>query len=354
MKNEHKLKFNAAYLRLTAFYVLIVLAISISFSVVIFNISSNELNRGLVRQDRFIMGMSSQMIPNSNLQDLEQIRSDQIAESNSRLSLNLLYFNLFILVASSFLSYYLARKTLAPVEEAVAEQNRFTADASHELRTPLAALRSEIEVGLRDKKLDLKSSKQLLESNLEEIGKLESLSNALLKLSRYSDDKDMELEKVELEETIVRAYEKVEHAAIAKNIEFKNKISECMVYGQHDQLVELFVILFDNAIKYSPENSKVSVTSEYQGKELVVSVRDRGVGIKASDLPFIFNRFYRADSSRSKDKIPGYGLGLSIAKRICEINHCEISAESKAGQGSEFIVKFSLNQNKNLIGSRQV
>src|SRR4030042_2699111 len=171
--------FKAAYLKLTFFYVLIAMAISICFSLAIYNISSREIGRGLGPQN----GIFREIIPN----DFENLRNQQIQKSNTRLKINLFYYNLVIFVLSMVGSYFLARRTLRPIEEAMESQSRFTADASHELRTPLTAMKAEIEVALRDKKMGLSESKKLLKSNLEEIEKLEKLSSALLTLTRIQE-----------------------------------------------------------------------------------------------------------------------------------------------------------------------
>jgi signal transduction histidine kinase len=331
--------FKSAYLKLTLFYVLIVMIISLVFSFVIYNISSSELNRGLGRQTRVLRELPTENRPPFPIQDLEKIRLEQLDASNNHLRLNLIYFNLLILALSSIASYFFAKRTLRPIEEMVNSQNRFIADASHELKTPLTAMRSEIEVNLRDKKLKLANSKKLLKSNLEEINKLETLSNALLKLAKYQEDLKLDFSKLALSEIITEAYEKVESLAVKKSIKFKNNFEKVYLKGDRQSLVELFVILLDNTIKYSPKVSRVFIEIKKDGKFAKIKIIDRGMGIKASDLPHIFDRFYRADHSRSKEKTDGYGLGLSIAKRIVELHNGAISAKSTPGKGSEFIVK---------------
>jgi len=333
--------FKIAYLKLTLFYVLIVMVISVGFSVAIYQISSEELGRGLGRQTGILRDfpMNAPTSRNPIIQDLENIRLQQLEESSNHLQRNLIYFNLLILILSFIISYFLAKRTLKPIEEAMEAQNRFTADASHELKTPLTAMRTEIEVSLRDKGLKISDAKKLLGSNLEEIAKLESLSSALLKLTKLEEEIKLEFKELALSEIITEAFEKVESLAADKNIEFETKFKEVPVRGDRQSLVELFVILLDNAIKYSPKKSKISINIKQEKKYATVSIKDRGIGIKASDLPHIFERFYRADQSRSKEKTDGYGLGLSIAKRIVELHDGEISAKSSPGKGSEFIVK---------------
>lgn len=342
--------FKSATLKLTLFYVLIAMAVSIVFSVAIFDISSGEIERGLGRQAMVFRNIPLNNFKNINVPDLEKSRFDLLSESTNRLRNNLIYYNLLILILSTGAGYFLAKKTLRPLEETMEAQSRFTADASHELRTPITAMRTEIEVALRDKKFNFEMAKNLLESNLEETSKLESLSSALLKLSRYENDVKKAFNNVSISEIIIESYEKIESLATRKSIEFdtdlyssdkdkKNK-DDLLVNGDKQSLVDLFVILLDNAIKYSPEKSTINISVSKNDGHILVKIKDQGVGIKACDLPHIFDRFYRADNSRNKEKVDGYGLGLSIAKNIVDLYSGKISVDSKPGKGTEFIVKF--------------
>jgi len=335
------MSFKSVSIKLTASYLLIVMIISISFSVILYRISSLEIGRGLSRQGKFFEQIPDDRIPQS-FQNLEKIRQEQLVESNNHLKTNLIYFNLIIFILAGAASYYLARRTLKPIEEMVDLQNRFTADASHELRTPLTAMKTEIEVAMRDKNVKLSDTKQLLKSNLEEIGKLEVLSNSLLKLVNYENNKKSLFSKISLSDSIKEAYQKISSLAKQREIKFIFHLKEVFIKGETSNIIELFKILFDNAIKYSPKNSKVFVNLITHGNYAEIKVKDEGIGIKATDLPYIFNRFYRADVSRSKEKVSGYGLGLAIAKKIIEAHKGTITAESKPGQGSTFIVRLPL------------
>lgn len=327
------MNFSLAYLKLTAFYVLIIMVISIGFSISLYNITSYELDRGL--------GRFQELNLPKPIQELEDLRNQQVDESNTRLKENLFYFNLLIFILSTIASYFFAKKTLKPIEKAMEAQNRFTADASHELRTPLAAMRSEIEVSLRDEKFNLNMSKKLLNSNLEEIAKLETLSSALLKLASTEENFKNNFKSVSLEEVITESFEKLEKLADKKNIGFVVKLKDLKTKGDKQSLVELFVILIDNAIKYSPKNSKINIILCQEKKHSVIKIKDHGIGIKALDLPYIFNRFYRSDTSRAKEHVDGYGLGLAIAKQIVDLHLGQITVKSTLGKGTEFIVKLN-------------
>ena len=337
--------FKSACLKLTISYVLIVMAISITFSFVLYGIASHELNTGLRRQGTVLENLPGPAPFPGPMSELERVRSEQLNESNKHLELNLIYFNLLILALAGGLSYFLARRTLKPIEEMLEMQNHFTSDASHELRTPLTAMKAEIEISLRDKKFNLAEAKKLLKSNLEEIAKLDALSSGLLKLTNYQSRKKMIFAKHSLVEIIENAIAKTNGLAKTKQIKIQFDQKDITINCEKESLIELFVILLDNAVKYSPRHSKINITTEIIGKrQVVIKVKDEGMGIKASDIPYIFNRFYRADHSRSKEKSDGYGLGLSIAMEIVKLHHGKIEVESKLNSGSTFVVKLPLGK----------
>lgn len=221
------------------------------------------------------------------------------------------------------------------------EQNRFITDASHELRTPLTSLRSEIEVGLRNKALSLNDTKKLLVSNLEEVISLQTLSDNLLELAqngRFIDPNNFE--QVSITEIVNNAIKKVHPLAVKKEIKLKIKLEEVKIYGVADRLVEVFVILLDNAIKFSLSKNEVEIYAKKAVNYVEVDIINYGIGIADKDLPKIFDRFYRVDKSRSKTS--GYGLGLSIAKQIIETHEGSIAAISQENEKTTFKVKFEI------------
>ncbi len=326
--------FRSATFRLTMWYVALLMAISIVFSGIIYNLSIREIaagfrnyNSGLRTFPRFREALPPELFT---------VQQQQFDAARTRLETRLINLNLVILVVSGGVCYLLARRTLHPIENALEAQSRFTADASHELRTPLTAMKTEIEVSLRDPKLSLKETRALLASNLEEISKLESLSNGLLKLAQNNGQSPKS--RVNLAKVSRQALERVEKTRAAKALSIEDKIGPLKVRGDEASLVELLVILLDNAIKYSPPDTVITLSAEQQGHTIVLSVADQGAGIKASDLPYIFDRFYRADTARSK-QVDGYGLGLSIAEQIVNSHGGHIGVKSAPGRGSVFSVK---------------
>ncbi len=267
-----------------------------------------------------------------------------------RILITLVLINLGILVIAGAAGYFLAGMTLRPIKAMVDEQNRFITDASHELRTPLTALKSETEVYLRSKQQSIAESNKLLISNLEEVNNLQALSDNLIQLAQYQKPNGkIALSPVSLEE-IIQVTEKKLHSAIKqKAITIETKIANYFVKGDKESLTQLFGILLDNAIKYSPEKSVINIKTEKTDHSVLVHVTDQGIGIEKKDIPHIFNRFYRADSSRTKQNAPGYGLGLSIAKKIADSHRGTISVKSEPGkslpagrQGTTFTVQLPM------------
>ena len=338
--------FDKIHLKLAVYYTAIIMCLSLGFSFAIYKLSSNELNNSydkqmvMLRDDPFQLQGTGQV---RNLERLNSFRDQQIDDSKNRMLVSLIYYNLVILVFALMISYYLARKTVEPIIEAMEAQDRFTADASHELRTPLTAMRTEIEVLMSDKNMSLEDSRLLLNSNLEEIQKLEALSSGLLKLARQRGGANSECyKKEELSLIVEKVAEKLKPLADKKEMKLEVQLVDGLVLGEKHSLTEVVTILLDNAIKYGREKTEILVSMQKVGKHIQLKVADQGEGIKATDLPHIFDRFYRVDHSRNKQKVDGYGLGLAIAKNIVESHKGQIKAESKLGEGSTFTVTFPL------------
>lgn len=303
--------------------------ISMSFSVVIYQGSVMELNR-IEQIQRF--RRPSLTIPG--------IEPEIIEETRGRIILALYLINLIILGVSGTAGYFLAGKTLKPISQMLEDQKLFVSDASHELRTPLTSMKTEIEVTLRDKNLNLKDAKNLLSSNLEEVNKMQKLTNYLLELNKFQNGNGkLSFDKVNLKNVVEKAIKETEKLAEAKKMKVIKSLQNTIVNGNEESLVRLVVILLDNAIKYTPQGKEIIVKTVKTTTAGVMEIKDSGIGIKKEDLPHIFERFYRADSSRSKEKIDGYGLGLSIAEGIAKLNNGSIKVESKEGRGSTFTVK---------------
>ena len=345
--------FHSARIKLTAWYLLIIMLVSFSFSMVIYRMTTFELNR-IERTQRLRIERqwpeSFRMAPPDNNIFLHPLDPELIVETKNRLKMLLAFINLAILMISTGGGYFLAGRTLRPIKEMLDEQNQFVTDASHELRTPLTSLKTEIEVNLRNKKLALGEAKKLLKSNLEEVNHLQALSDGLIKLSQYQKGgNDLIFTEVFLNSIFNEAIKKVGYLAKNKKIEITNKVNDLKIQGNKQTLVELFVIFLDNAIKYSSQKTKIKLTSKKTDNHILVYIADQGVGIEKKDLPHLFDRFYQADKARTKLGMTGYGLGLSIAKEIVEKHHGLIKVQSQPEKGTTFIVQLPVNQHYKLI-----
>lgn len=322
--------FQSARIKLTIWYLFTAALISVFFSLVIFAGISQELRRiehfqRLRLEERF-----------------DPEITNQANQARVRLITILILVNLGILGIAGVAGYFLAGRALKPIKDMLDEQNRFIADSSHELRTPLTSLKSEMEVNLRDKNLTVANAKKLITSNLEEVNKLQLLSDSLIKLTQYQSGGHLVFEKIRLKSIIDNACKKVLATARAKGIKISNQTEDCLIEAEKNSIEELFVILLDNSIKYSLANGKVVVTSDKKDGRIEIDIRDNGIGISPVDIPHIFDRFYRGDKSRTNSGVPGYGLGLSIAKQIVDRHHGTISVVSRLNAGTTFKLSLRL------------
>lgn len=326
-------------LRLTFGYTAIIMLISVMFSSIIYALTVNHFRASFPPPQRFLQVFSGRFQQyDQDVADLFEERYQQVVV---RLRISLIVLNALVLAGASVTSYFLAKRTLRPIEHALDEQRRFTADASHELRTPLAAMQAEIDVALRDRQItDLKP---ILQSNLEEIAKLEKLSSSLLQLARHEGDQTGVARKpVQLSTIAQDACGRIAKIAQIKQITVECRGLDHAVMGDAARLTDLLVILLDNAVKYSPEKSTVRLEGIIHKNESILRVVDQGAGIAPEDLPHVFKRFYRADASRSKHKANGFGLGLSIAKQIVDQHHGTIRLESEVGKGTTVTITLPL------------
>lgn len=338
--------FHSARIKLTAWYLLIIMVISISFSTFIYFGATGELSRVVrleqYRSQRPLIGIIP--LPPPDLDNVPQIKQPDIQVINAekiRIIESLFVVNIFIFFASALAAYFLAGRTLEPIKEMVEEQNRFITDASHELNTPLTALKTSIEVNLRDKKFNMEKAKEVLSGNLDDVNNLQLLSDKLIKITQFEKPNgNFRFEKVSLAEVVDAALKKVSQQAKKKTIKIETTVPKLSISGDKTSLTEVFTILLDNAVKYSPDKTSVEVKAKRTDHKIKITVKDEGIGIAKEDLLHIFDRFYRADKSRSKQKVTGYGLGLSIAKRIVNLHNGTIAVDSNPEKGTVFTMYF--------------
>ena len=334
--------FNKARLKLTAWYLVIIFIISGLFSVAFYQVSTREIQRIVVRmqmvQEEWQGRFRDFPAPPPGAPSLEELQA-----SKQRLFISLIFINGIILVVAGGAAYFLAGKTLSPIGLMVNEQNEFISNSSHELRTPLSTLRAEMEGSLLEKHISDEQARKLIASNLEEVGKLQTLSNKLLHLAKLHNLSPIKYtEQLSIKEVIELSVKQIQTLANINQIIIDLKLKEAIVQGDKDSLCELFVILLDNAVKYSNKRSKINVSLRKSDNMVKILVKDHGLGMSEEDLEHIFERFYRSDKSRSQSE--GFGLGLSIAKQIAEKHSGTIDVVSKVGKGSIFTITLPLVQ----------
>lgn len=226
-------------------------------------------------------------------------------------------------------------QTLERLESLFTSQQRFLADVSHELRTPLTVIKGNVDLMRRIKEADEES----LSSIDQEAGRLSRLVGGLLMLAQADSGKlALNFAPVELDLLLTEVFTEMRVLAHNRVLVHLNEIDQVIVNGDRDRLKQVFLNLVSNAIQYTPNGGEIFLSLNKIGDQGRIIVRDTGPGIPAEDLPHIFERFYRAEKSRTRLKPGGFGLGLSIAKWIVEHHGGQIKVESKEGKGTTFVI----------------
>ncbi len=224
-------------------------------------------------------------------------------------------------------------QTLERLESIFTSQQRFLADVSHELRTPLTVIKGNIGLMRRMNTIDA----EILSSVDEETNRLTRLVGDLLLLAQAETGKlPLQKEPLELDSLLFEVLQEM-HVFASNKVTLKlAEIDQIQVLGDRDKLKQVLLNLVSNAIQYTPKGGEVILGLSKIGKKARLSIRDTGPGIPAEDLPHIFERFYRAEKSRTRSKVAGFGLGLSIAYWIITNHNGEIKVDSKEGKGTSF------------------
>ncbi len=256
--------------------------------------------------------------------------------------------HLLIIIASGMITgvliivlagYYLAKRAMVPIQKSWDRQQQFVADASHELRTPLAVVKSNAELMLRHPDHTIEEESIRVTNIARETRRMTKLVSDLLTLARSdANQSELKLSLVSVNELITAVAEQFVPLAEMEGITLQAEISEQLeLTADRERLHQLLVILLDNAIKYTPPPGKIFVTATKHGSNILVAVEDSGQGIPPEDLHRVFDRFYRSDKARSREK-GGTGLGLAIAKWIVDKHGGKITVESKLGSGTKFSI----------------
>lgn len=223
------------------------------------------------------------------------------------------------------------------------QMRRFNADVAHELRTPLAILQGENEIALRSSSMP-EDIRVVLISNLEELGRLTRIVNDILTLSEAeAGGQVLEKRPVNLKPLIGDLADQMQLLAMERNIRIEvQDLPDAVVEADDLWMRRAVLNLLDNAIKYSRDGGKIGISMTRDAAKARVSIRDDGIGISQADLPYIFDRLYRADPARNRNN-GGAGLGLALVKWVVEAHNGRIRVFSEANHGAEFQMELPLH-----------
>ena len=315
--------------RLALSYLAVIMTLSLVFSVIIYAITSAQLNRPLPP------GEHAQQPPELIERQFSRRLEQRNSETRGSVIISLAALNGVMLLIGYWLSLLLARRTLAPIERAMRAQVQFVSDASHELRTPLTALMTTNEVALRKKTLDEKKVRAVFQRNSDEVEKLRKLTDNLLQLTQV-DNQQIEKQAVDMAELIRDIVDRYQPVADKKQVALDMQVVSVTHVVAVVAVTQILGTLIDNAIKYSPLGSTVVIRLDGQ----TLSVVDQGIGIAKQNQAKVFDRFYRSDEARTRGHGSGYGLGLAIARAVADKNGYQLSVKSELGQGSTFSLHF--------------
>jgi len=240
--------------------------------------------------------------------------------------------------------FYLAGRSLIPIRKSWDKQQQFVADASHELRTPIAVIQTRSELLFRHPQHTIEEESENIALILKESKRMGRLTDDLLTLARTdSNQLQIHAAAVQVDQLLQEITEQFVLLAETKFIRFHAQIEPSVIWGDEHRLRQLFIILLDNALKFTPPEGSIEVSCHQVSHSVGIVIKDSGCGISEADLPRIFERFYRGDKRRSRYE-GGTGLGLSIAEWIVHAHKGTIRVRSQLSVGTEFQINFPKKQ----------
>lgn len=268
------------------------------------------------------------------------INTTQLEEATERYVKLIVIMMSFFWLLSVAASMYLAKWSRRPIQESLEKQKAFVENASHELRTPLAVIQNRLEVLFRKPESTILDNSENIASSLDEVRNMLLLTTNLLNLARRDDGIKPEIETLEpaFFDTVFTNYAMIAEEN-EKGFTAQNQVGR-PIQTDKTLLKQLMTILFDNAIKYTEDDGHVTFTVRTNDRHLYISVADNGPGISDSDKKKIFDRFYRVDKARTRQK-GGFGLGLSLAQQIVLALKGTIVVKDNQPKGTIFEVKIT-------------
>lgn len=312
------------------------------FMLVLIGVAFNYLYKDIV--ETLLAGIRESLVSGGS------INGDDILESvRSVRTSNFIVVLATSAVVTALFGYFISRVALSPARNALTSQKRFISDVAHELRTPLAVIKTNIEVTLLDEKLDPELALEL-NSNIEELDRASQIINNLLSFSNWSTPERVSFSEVAIAPLLDTAVHKLRDFADSKHIDITvEKKEEKKVWGNATALEQILVNLVKNAINYTPRNGFILVSvAQKDSDHAIITVKDTGVGIAEADLHHIFEPFYRAERSRSRQAGTSSGLGLTIASELVKMHRGKIIIKSAPDRGTTAMVILPYDQKSSM------
>lgn len=269
---------------------------------------------------------------------------DELHETFRQLDLGLIGGAAIALILVSFGGIFLTRQAMQPIEQSFDRLQQFTADASHELRSPLMAIKASSQVAMRYPEGMRPSDADEFRAIAEAAERMTRLTEDLLMLARMDQKLKVTWENINLTELLQHLVNQLQTQAVAKDLTLiYQPISSLMMRGNSEQILRLFTNLIENAIYYTPASGQITISANTSGQWITINIQDTGIGIAPEQIEHIFDRFWRADTSRSQ-WTGGSGLGLAIAQSIAEGHGGKISVTSQLAVGSCFMVRLPVTK----------
>lgn len=259
---------------------------------------------------------------------------------------NVMFFSLLIgyfivIVLLSFSAIIIAERTISPIREAFYKQKELIANASHELKTPLTVINTNLSVLENNKTETIESQNRWINNIIEQTNRMNRLIYQMLDLSKTESLLASETKlPIQLSELIEKLVMEFEVNAFEKKIHVTSNIEENIVFnGNMENMIKLFTILIDNAIKYTQENGAIDLSLTQKKNKIEFTIQNTGKGIEKENLGKVFQRFYKQDESYNQDSNHSFGLGLAIAKAIVDQLNGTITVTSEVNVHTTFVVK---------------
>ncbi len=326
-------QFDRTRLKLTLIYLIISGSIVMIFSVAALNAQHYAVGR--------VLSVLEAQAQRTERQAVARILGQRLEQFETAFKERLLVVNIVLLLGGGVASYLLSGYSLHSIRENMERQEEFAADASHELRTPLTTISMEIVAIQKTYKRLPEPIKRVLQSIQQEVERMQQIVSGLLTLVRQDAENipPRHLSLVKMNQVAEESVKQMKPLAASKKIKLVTHFeASTHIRIGSTEFKQICLILLDNAIKYTPLGGKIHLVVSSERKNGVLTITDTGVGIPEIDLPHIFERFYRVrrmDGSVTK----GAGLGLTIAQKLVESADGSIQIKSKAGGGTQVIVR---------------